>query len=125
MNRNRLARKANAGQIDVGDIVIVAANEPVALSAKWDHQFEVTRCQGTTYWITHQLSGKILKVHREKIRLVDPEMVWEDVHDRSRRYVRRARIPKNPQVNDENIVPPPNVELHPMETTLGWNCMHG
>ena len=53
LNRNRLAWKANAGQIDVGDTVIVVANEPVALSAKWDHQFEVTRCEGTTYWIRH------------------------------------------------------------------------
>ena len=60
LNRNRLARKANAGQIVVGDTVIVAANEPVALSAKWDHQFEVTRSEGTTYWIRHQISGKNL-----------------------------------------------------------------
>ena len=69
-NRDRLARKVNAGLIEVGNTVIVAANEPVALSAKWDHQFEVTRCVGTTYWITHQISGKSLKVHREKLRLV-------------------------------------------------------
>ena len=56
-NRESLARKANAGLIEVGDTVIVAANEPVTLSAKWDHQFVVTRCVGTTYWISHQISA--------------------------------------------------------------------
>ena len=105
-NRERLARKANAGLIEVGDTVIVAANEPVTLSAKWDHQFVVTRCVGTTYWISHQISGKSLKVHREKLRLVDPETVWDDVHERPRRYVPRDRV-ANPQNDQENQDPPP------------------
>ena len=50
-NRNRLANKATAGEIMVGDSVIVAANEPVSLSAKWDPQYEVTKKHGTNFWI--------------------------------------------------------------------------
>jgi transposase InsO family protein len=35
-NRTRLNDKANAQDIQVGDSVIVAANEPLSLTAKWD-----------------------------------------------------------------------------------------
>jgi hypothetical protein len=52
-NRARLAKKATAGEIVVGDSVIVAANEPVSLSAKWDPQYEVTKVHGTTALMTH------------------------------------------------------------------------
>jgi hypothetical protein len=118
LNRNRLARKANAGQIVVGDTVIVAANEPVALSAKWDHQFEVTRSEGTTYWIRHQTSGKTLKIHREKLRLVDPNMVWDDVHDRPRRQIRRVRVPLAVPLENENDQPPLPVRLPPLRNQI-------
>jgi hypothetical protein len=53
-NRARLACKANANDIVVGDSVIVAANEPVSLSAKWDPQYEVTKVHDTTYWVRRQ-----------------------------------------------------------------------
>ena len=78
-NRERLARKANAQDLEVGDTVIVAANEPLTLTAKWDHQYEITRIDGTTHWLRHQTSGKTLKVHRDKLRLVDPEIMWDEI----------------------------------------------
>ena len=88
-NRARLERKANAVDISVGDSVIVAANEPLSLSAKWDHQYEVTRIRGTTHWLRHQRTNKEIKVHREKVRLVDPNWRWDDVAVRPRRQQRR------------------------------------
>lgn len=88
-NRNRLQDKANAQNIEVGDTVIVAANEPMTLTAKWDHQWEVTRVRGMTCWLRHQLSGKTRVVHREKLRLVDPEAAWDEVKQRP---VRNSRV---------------------------------
>jgi hypothetical protein len=103
-NRERLARKATAGEIVVGDSVIVAANEPVSLSAKWDHQYEVTKSHGTTFWVRHQRTMKELKVHRDKLRLVDPNMLWDDVAPRPRRqFRRRANVPL-PQAYDADAV---------------------
>ena len=116
-NRQRLARKANATDIVVGDTVIVAANEPVTLSAKWDHQFEVTKVRGLTYWVRHQLTNKELKLHRDKLRLVDPNMAWDDVADRPRRQqIRRVPLlqPQEPmEVEHVIVIPPPAPPVAP------------
>jgi hypothetical protein len=76
----------------VGDSVIVAANEPLSLTAKWDPQYEVTRIRGTTHWLRHQPTGKEIRVHMDKLRLVDPNMGWDEVSPRPRRqtHIRRA-----------------------------------
>lgn len=92
-NRARLERKANAEDIEVGDTVIVAANEPMSLTAKWDHQFEVIRRVKTTYWLRNQVTGKEIKVHREKLRLVDPNLLWDEVAVRPRRQINRQVAP--------------------------------
>ena len=105
-NRARLARKATAGDIVVGDSVIVAANEPVSLSAKWDPQYEVTKVHGTTFWVRHQRTQKEIKVHRDKLRLVDPNMSWDEVAPRPRRQQRRAPNAPLPRV-DPLPEPPP------------------
>ena len=93
-NRERLAKKANAHQLQVGDTVIVAANEPLTLTAKWDHQYEIIRIEGTTHWVRHQPTGKVLRVHRDKVRLVDPEALWEDIPLRPKRS--RAQVHLRP-----------------------------
>ena len=104
-NRERLARKATATEITVGDTVIVAANEPVSLSAKWDHQFEVTKIRGLTYWVRHQLTNKELKVHRDKLRIVDPNMAWDNVAARPRRQqARRAPVLEPPLCLDPDLI---------------------
>jgi hypothetical protein len=105
-NRARLARKATAEDIEVGDSVIVAANEPVSLSAKWDPQYEVTKVHGTTYWVRHQRTQKEIKVHRDKLRLVDPNMSWDEVAPRPRRQQRRAPNAPLPRLDPEPDPPP-------------------
>ena len=103
-NRARLERKANAEDIAVGDSVILAANEPLTLSAKWDHQYEVTRIRGTTYWLRHQRTNKEVRVHREKLRLVDPNWGWDDVAARPKRQQRPPlvlRPPNRPVLQEE------------------------
>lgn len=108
-NRDRLQAEATAGNIEVGDSVIVAANEPLTLTAKWDPEFEVTRVVGTTCWIRHQTTGKELKVHREKLRLVDPDAAWEDVRERPRRQRLRANL----VIPEIRLDPIPEIGLDP------------
>jgi hypothetical protein len=95
-NRERLNAKANAQKLEVGDTVIVAANEPLTLTAKWDHQYEVIRIEGTTHWVRHQQTGKVLKVHRDKLRLVDPELIWDEIPPRPKRTRAKLR-PQAPE----------------------------
>jgi len=122
-NRERLAKKANALHLEVGDSVILAANEPLTLTAKWDHQYEIIRIDGTTHWVRHQSSGKTLKVHRDKLRLVDPEMLWDNIPPRPKRTRVQLRpeapmfIPKsNTELPNENVPQPPETS-QPPETT--------
>ena len=78
-NRERLERKAHAQHLEVGDSVIVALQDPQSMSPRWSPQWEIYKKKGTTYWIKHQLSGQIRRVHREKLRLVDPETPWDSM----------------------------------------------
>lgn len=133
-NRERLARKANAQKLEMGDTVIVAANEPLSLTAKWDHQYEVIRIEGTTHWVRHQTSGKTIKVHRDKLRLVDPEIVWDEVLPRPKRTRAKLRadapvfVPTNNDPVPDPIPEPPTEpspssgDLEPDSVTMETNA---
>lgn len=85
-NKRRLAARANANaSLEVGDTVVVKAEAPLTHAAQWDPQYEVYRVEGTTHFIRHQISGKERRVHREKLRLVDPNIVWDAIPERPRR----------------------------------------
>ena len=89
-NRARLAARANVdASLRVGDTVIVKAEEAVTNTSKWDPQFQVIRVEGTTHWLRHQVTGQERRVHREKVRLVDPELVWDGLPRRPRRQQAR------------------------------------
>ena len=88
-NRNRLDARANVQtSLEVGDTVMMKAEERVAQTSRWDPQWEVYRVHGTTHWVRHQPSGKTKKVHREKLTLVDPTVVWDGLPARPRRQFR-------------------------------------
>jgi len=108
-NKARIDEKANDHDIQIGDSVIVVANEPLSLTAKWDPQYEVYRIRGTTFWLRHQQSGKEIRVHKEKLRLVDPHLSWDDVSTRPRRQTHLRRQPAPRPVAD----PPPVVNRPP------------
>jgi hypothetical protein len=57
--------------------------------------------------VRHQRTLKELKVHRNKLRLVDPNMSWDDVAPRPRRQYRRAANVPLPRVHNANNEPPP------------------
>ena len=107
-NKARLAQKANDGLITPGDMVVLLAPEPLTLTSKWDPQWQVTRVSGTTVFLRHQQSGKTKKVHRSKVKLVDPNIVWDEVAPRPRRQQRRGGQ-NNVTVNIQVDTPPTGV----------------
>ena len=94
-NRNRLNQRANARDIEVGDYVILRAQNPLPLAARWDHVYIVSAVRGYGLVITHPETGTDKLVHREHVKLVDPDIAWEGVAPRPRRRpIPRAPIPQ-------------------------------
>ena len=86
MNRARLAKRATVdNSLNVGDTVLVKAEERLTNTARWDPGYIVTRVEGTTHWVRNPASGRERKVHREKLRLVDPSEEWDKIDKRPRR----------------------------------------
>ena len=90
-NRERLKRRANAADINKGDHVIVLAPERLTLTSRFDPLWVVTRVRGTTLWLHQMESGRIRRVHREKVRLVDPNLAWDEVNPKPVRKQARRR----------------------------------
>jgi transposase InsO family protein len=89
-NRANLQRRANvATSLSIGDTVTVKAEERVTNSSRWDPQWEVYRVRGTTHWIRNQNTGRERKLHRVKLTLVDPDIVWDEVPERPRRQFQK------------------------------------
>ena len=88
-NRERLNRRANVStSLQVGDTVTVKAEERLTNTSRWDPQWEVYRIRGTTHWLRHQITGREKKLHREKLHLVDPNIVWDELPTRPKRQGR-------------------------------------
>ena len=81
-NRERLERKANARHLEPGDQVMVKGQRMTPLTSKWDHHFQVVGVRGKVVTVLHVLTGKTARYNRNKLRLVDPEIVWEGVNIR-------------------------------------------
>ena len=89
-NRERLAQKANAGELAPGDMVVLIAPEPLTLTSKWDPLWQVTRVANTTIFLRHQQSGRTKKVHRSKVKLADPNIIWDEIPPRPKRQQNRG-----------------------------------
>jgi transposase InsO family protein len=96
-NRERLAAKANAGTLEVGDHVVIQGQRRTPLTARWDHNFVVTAVQGKVVTVLHTPTGKTQRWNRNKVRLVNPEISWEGVTPRPKVQTKRARLPSTLQ----------------------------
>ena len=96
----------------VGDSVVLAAHDRVAMTSRWDPHWEITRVSGPVVYVRNQLTGKHKPVNREKVRLVDTTVSWDEINPRPRRRIRRGRRgqglaqPEN-QTQPEFLPPPP------------------
>ena len=91
-NRERLARKANANDIAVGDSVVIKAEERMTLTSRWDPHWEVTRVRGPVLRIRQQQTGRIRMVNREKVKLVDPTVSWDECRPRPLRVQHKPKL---------------------------------
>ena len=93
-NRIRINKKANAKDISVGDSVVVKAEERISLSSRWDPRWEVYRVRGPVIFVRHQQTGKEKTLNREKVRLVDPTILWDECAPRPLRSQYKPRQKK-------------------------------
>ena len=90
-NRIRLEKKANAKDISVGDNVVIKAEERTSLSSRWDLRWEVYRVRGPVIFVRHQQTGKEKTLNREKVRLVNPNISWDQCAPRPMRSQYKPR----------------------------------
>ena len=88
-NRERLARKANNSELEVGDSVVIKAHEHLTTTSRWDPQWVVTQVRGKVIFIKHQQSGQTKVLNHNKVHLVDPDISWDEVNPRP---VRQSNI---------------------------------
>ena len=73
-NRERLAKRANAGTLKPGDSVLIKVTEPITFTSKWQPEWTVTRVRDKVAFLVHQQSGKTKVLNRDKVELVDPNI---------------------------------------------------
>ena len=106
-NRARLERQANMGIVRIGDTVVIKAAEPLTLTSKWDPQWQVTKIRNKVVWVTHQQLGKQKVLNINKIRVVDPNIAWDELNPRPTRNPRQsARVTDLPPPPRKRTPPP-------------------
>ena len=88
-NHRRLNNKARAKDLRVGDSVLLWVDVPGTHTSRWDPGYRITRARTNTIWVTHVERGGTRVVHRSKVKLVDPDIAWDGIADRPRRYAKR------------------------------------
>ena len=115
-NRERLAKRANTQDLKVGDTVVIKANEPLSLTSKWDPQWTITRVKGKVISVSHQQSGRRKTLNINKVKLVDPNIAWDEVNPRPIRNPRLGARQPNPA--------PPNRPAPPRGNRLAPPAVH-
>ena len=118
-NRERLRRQAREDIILQGDSVVVKADDRMPFTCRWDPHWQVYRVNKRAVWIRHQQTGRARVVNREKVRLADPTVSWDDHNARPIRNPRRARrlrqqpVQQEPDDQQEQLHPRPIYKLRP------------
>ena len=92
--RERIQTRATAKEVKIGDSVVVLAAEPLTFTSRWDPQYEVFRIRGSTLWVKHQTTGKTKIIHRDRCRIVDPNICWDETRPRPLRSQARVSGPR-------------------------------
>ena len=113
-NKRRIDARANAGEVRINDRVMVWAETAGTHTTRWDHGYRVVRVRGNTVWVTHITKGGRRVLHRSKVKVVDPNLVWDEIAERPSRYlIRNAQagrvqnLPGAPAAVEEPEVQPP------------------
>ena len=88
-NRERLARESNCGEFKPGQSVVIKVSEPLSLTSHWEPQWEIIKTKDKTVTIRHQQSGTIKTLNINKVRIVDPNIAWDQL---LKRPIRNQRL---------------------------------
>ena len=75
------------------------------MTSRWDPHWQVTRVNGQAIYLHHQQSGKARVVNREKVRIVDPNIQWDEIRPRPLNAPfrpPRQRRPMRSSTSDDN-----------------------
>jgi len=112
-NRERLNARANVDtSLNVGDSVVIKAEERITNTTRWDPHWQVYRVRGTTHWLRNQKTGQTKRLHREKLTLVDPTLVWDEIAPRPKRQFA-------PRPASLRVLAPPLVNNVPIQNQGG------
>jgi hypothetical protein len=78
-HRAKINERANVKDFQVGDTVIVKADARIPLTAHGDPQYEIYKLRGPVAFLKHQQTGKLRNVNIQKLHLVDPEIIWDEI----------------------------------------------
>ena len=104
-NHQRLAQRARAGELVLGDKVLLRVSERAPMDPHWDFLFTVVAVRGPVVTIADQRSGARKVLNRDKLLLVDPDLDWDHVNPRVKRHRRPPHQPGVPSATP--IVPGP------------------
>ena len=108
-NRERLAKKANTGELELGDSVIIKAQAHLTNTSRWDPHWLVTQIRGKTIYLRHIPTGQTKTLNQNKVQLVDPDINWDEVNPRPIRQT---------NVSTKFIGVRPHMQTHCIRTTL-------
>ena len=106
-NQERLQKRANAGEIKIGDSVVVLAQERSPLDPKWDYGYTVTRIRDNVITVIGPKKKK-KNVNRDKVRVVSHDCDWDQVQPRMTRAKRTPLLRVCPEA------PPPGPVARPI-----------
>ena len=89
-NHQRLVDRANAGDLNVGDTIVILANDSSPLDPKWDHGYLVVGLRGSVVTAIGPNNRRRV-INREKVRLVDAEADWDILRVRQTRAGRSTK----------------------------------
>ena len=81
-DHRRLQEWANANDVRVGDHIVVSAQERAPMDSHWDHGYIVVAVRGSVVTIVNQATGRRRTLNRDKLRIVDPSLQWDDINPR-------------------------------------------
>ena len=101
-NRERINKRANAKELKIGDRVMVFVEVPGTHTNRWDPGYRITRMRNDTIWVTDISRGGVRVLNRSKVKLVDPDLDWDNLSPRPTRYeIRKATRGQNPPTVEE------------------------
>ena len=115
-NEKYIAKQPDAGELQVGDnVIVLKPGIPSTFTPRWSTQWTIIKQRHPTYWLRHNITSQEKILHREKLRLIPPDMIWNthrqeddaisEASETSSEKAQTAGPQGNSQENDPAIIP--------------------